>query len=63
MRELIQFINWFYRVTKKGIWLIGFIPLVLDYVTTLIPANNFPLPLLNFIEQGGNWNITFATKN
>ena len=60
MSKLLQFMNWFIRISKKGIWLIGFIPLLLDYLTTLIPASYLPRPLLNYIEQGGNWNLTLV---
>lgn len=60
MNKAFQFMNWFFRIVKKGIWVIGFIPLLLDYVTTFIPASYFPRPLLNFIEQGSNWNLTLV---
>jgi len=39
MHGLREFILWLCQVLKKGIWLLGFLPALLDYVFAYVPAD------------------------
>lgn len=47
-----SFFKWFWRVIKKGVWLAGGIPYLLDFIAAYIPADLVPTPLANYAELG-----------
>jgi hypothetical protein len=53
-------INWSWKVLKKGVWVLGFVPQLLDYVSTYVPRKHVPDPILNLLEKGGNWQLTLV---
>jgi len=51
-------VHWSWKVLKKGVWVLGFVPQLLDYVSTYMPPKYVPDPILNLLEKGGNWQFT-----
>lgn len=58
MRYFSLFPKWLWQVLKKGIWALGFLPQVLDYIATYVPDEYIPSVMERFIESGGNWQLT-----
>ncbi|MCD6400879.1 MAG: hypothetical protein J7L73_03015, partial [Anaerolineales bacterium] len=55
---LRHFFSWLVKVLRKGLWLLGFLPTILDYLSTYIPAQYLPKPVSDFLAQGGIWRFT-----
>lgn len=51
---------WLVRVLSKWIWVLGFLPLVLDYVSTYIPRRFIPETFLHILEEGAPLNFTIV---
>lgn len=49
---------WLTRVLTKWIWLIGLLPLVLDFLTAFIPKRYIPNFILSLLEEGTQWEVT-----
>jgi hypothetical protein len=58
MHRIWKFVDWLRRVLKKWIWALGFLPQLLDYVSTYIPADYVPSFISDLLEVGGNWQLT-----
>ena len=56
----VPFVKWAIRVLKKGFWLLGFLPQIIDYIFAFIPADYIPPPVKSFIDSGGSWNLTLT---
>lgn len=56
----MSLIHWSWKVLKKGVWVLGFVPQLLDYVSTYVPPKYVPDPILNLLEKGGNWQLTLV---
>jgi len=54
----MTFIRWSSRVLKKGFWVLGLVPQLLDYISTYVPSQNIPAAIRNLLEKGGNWRLT-----
>lgn len=52
------FTVWGWRILKKGIWLLGLLPQLLDYVSTYIPPRYVPAYMQDLLEKGGDWRLT-----
>jgi len=50
--------SWLIRVILKAFWLLGFLPLVLDFLFAYIPQEWIPERIRLFIENGASWSIT-----
>lgn len=50
--------NWTIKILFKGVWVLGFLPQILDFFSTYIPQKNLPPFILNILQHGGNWNLT-----
>jgi hypothetical protein len=49
---------WLLQVLSKGVWLLGFLPQLLDLAATYIPHDFIPRPILNWLEEGVTWELT-----
>ncbi len=56
----MAFANWAKKVLGKWIWVLGFIPLLLDYISAYIPKNSLPEIVRSFINEGANWQLTLG---
>ena len=54
----MAFLHWAGKVLRKWIWLLGFVPLLLDYVMVYIPQKCFPEIVRKLISEGANWQLT-----
>jgi len=52
------FAVWAWRILKKGVWLLGFLPQLLDYVSIYIPSQYVPAYVKDLLEKGGDWRLT-----
>lgn len=41
-------------------WLLGFLPLVLDYATTYVPRDALPQPISRLIQAGSTWTLSLV---
>lgn len=55
---VIVFAAWGWRILKKGVWLLGFLPQLLDYISTYIPSRYVPVYVRGLLEKGGDWRLT-----
>ena len=55
MRPLLR---WFWRVTKKGFWILGFLPTLLDYIATYVPARYIPGTVSTFLRTGASLRLS-----
>ena len=58
LESKMSLLNWLCRILKKGIWVLGLVPLFLDYVSVYIPSKSIPPVILNLIRNGANWQFT-----
>lgn len=56
---VIEFANWSWRVVKKGVWLLGIVPQLLDWISIYVPAESTPSGIRSLLEAGGSWSVTF----
>jgi len=49
---------WIKQILGKWIWILGFTPLVLDYISTYVPSRYIPTMILRLIKEGANWQLT-----
>jgi hypothetical protein len=54
----MAFVYWARKVLSKWIWLLGFVPLLLDYLVVYIPTNYLPEIVRKLIREGANWQLT-----
>jgi hypothetical protein len=50
----MKFIHWSWRVVKRGIWLLGFLPALLDYIAAYVPADYIPENVSTLLETGAS---------
>jgi len=53
-------IRWSWKVLRKGVWILGFVPQLLDYVSTYVPPEYVPRLIRGLLERGGNWQLTLV---
>jgi hypothetical protein len=46
------FIRWLWQVIKKGFWVLGFLPTLIEIITTYIPNNYIPKSVSEFMQRG-----------
>jgi hypothetical protein len=56
----MKFLGWFVQVLKKGVWVLGFVPALLDYIITYVPTDYIPTFVSNFLEVGATWHQTLV---
>jgi len=56
----MTFIRWSWKVLTKGFWILGFVPQLLDYISTYVPTAYIPSSIRNLLEKGGNWQLTLV---
>jgi hypothetical protein len=56
----MDFFHWAVKVLRKWVWLLGFVPILLDYFLAYIPQKNLPETIRKLISEGANWQITGA---
>lgn len=49
---------WIVRLLRKGVWVLGFIPLLLDLHTSYLLGDSPPVPILQYLERGTTWSLT-----
>src|SRR5262245_14215846 len=54
----MNFIRWTKQIFFKWIWLLGLIPLLLDYVFTYIPTRYIPARILDLTKEGTTLQLT-----
>jgi hypothetical protein len=52
--------SWVLRVLGKFFWLLGFIPLILDFILAYIPQKNIPPFVRSYIDSGATLPITLG---
>ena len=55
-----NFVYWSWRVLKKGFWVLGLVPLLLDYISAYIPSQYIPNYIQSLANKGGNWQLTLV---
>lgn len=55
-----MFMNWLGKVLKKWLWILGFLPMVLDYIATYIPDEYVPGYIQRIIDKGVGWQFTLV---
>jgi hypothetical protein len=57
---LRQLVSWLGRVLKKGLWLLGLLPTLVDYIVTYFPQADIPAPIRSLTEKGGDIHLTLV---
>lgn len=54
----MKFVRWLWKVIRKGVWLLGIFPTLLDYISAYIPGDYIPTHVSDFLGTGGSQNLT-----
>lgn len=58
MKSFRSFIQWLWKVITKLFWVLGLVPLAIDFLDAYIPKGILPHQLENYIQNGGTWTLT-----